>query len=51
MRLFSALLDIALLPVVIVKDVVCAIPDMASLKEPMGDTRSACAKIDNHLRY
>lgn len=47
MKVFSTLLDLALLPVAIVKDVVCIIPIVASDMESA--TRKQCEKIDEDL--
>lgn len=47
MKLFTTLLDLALLPVAIVKDVVCAIPIVAGDMESA--TRKQVEKIDEDL--
>ncbi len=49
MRLFSALFQIAKLPLVVAKDAICAIPDATILKEPFESTKAQCERIDREL--
>lgn len=49
MRLFTALFDIALLPLELAKDVVMALPDISSDTPIFDRTRDQCGKIDDSL--
>ena len=49
MRLFTTMFEVIKLPLVIVKDAVCAIPDSAALMEPFADTKRQCEIIDREI--
>lgn len=49
MRLFTALFDLAVMPIVIAHDVVMILPDVSNGDMPMGKTREQCQKIDGDL--
>lgn len=49
MMIFTALFDMAVLSCVVVKDVVCAIPDLMNCEDPFQRTRQQCRQIDTDL--
>lgn len=49
MRLFSMLFNIAKLPVAIVADAVCALPDASMGKEVGARTKEKCSDIDREI--
>jgi hypothetical protein len=49
MRIFTALFDMAVLPIVIAKDVVMAMPDVMENEAPFQRTREQCMQIDSDL--
>lgn len=49
MKLFTALFDLAVMPIVIAVDVVRILPDITNGDMPMGATREQCGKIDGDL--
>lgn len=50
MRLFSALFHIAKLPVLVAKDALVAVPDLACGLEPFEATREQAGRIDDALQ-
>jgi len=49
MRLFSALFNLAVLPVAIARDVVCLLPDLSCGIAPMSATKQTCENIDEEI--
>lgn len=49
MKLFSTLFNLVALPVVVVKDVVTALPDVSTGRGAFRGTREHCEKIDEDL--
>ena len=49
MKFFTTLFDIAVLPVYIVKDTFCALPDLSAGCAPFSDTRAQCQQIDEDI--
>lgn len=49
MKIFTALFDMAVLPIVAGKDVLMILPDLSCGKTPFEDTRDPCKQIDYDL--
>jgi len=49
MGLFSSLFEVVMLPVAVVKDVVCILPDLSMGIEPMSATKQKCEDIDREI--
>ena len=49
MKLFSAMFELVKLPLVIVKDIVTALPDAAGGNGAFSDTKEQCEKIDEEI--
>lgn len=49
MKLFSALFNLAKLPLVVAKDVITAPADFSTLGEPFRSTKELCKELDSNL--